>query len=314
MLQLNVNETGHRNVGRVDHVVYRYATREARDAARDDFVAKFGFGNWTDMGPIPEAGIHVLIDWDAGIELIAPIDDAASDQTEPPALMAVVFGVADLDVAVARAQAEGVRTVPITLSQDMKDLTAQRFAIGREALIPPADIGGVPIVLGEFKPLPGRETLRVDNRGRAFPDSVDHLVFAFADMDLLEAAIKSFTAILGVEKWHDLGVLEPGLLRVVIAPDAGLEFICPSAPGGFLDAHIARHGAVSFFAQVIGVADFDTTAERMRALGGKVHERLVHPALLDHADAVRHASAGRVGGFTTTLSEVIAQDRIGEVA
>lgn len=247
MTQLNLDDTGRQNVGRVDHVVYHYPSRQSRDAARADFAAKFGFDGWMEIGEIEGANLDVIVDWNSGIELLAPLDEPGGDPAGHGSLQAVVFGVADLDAAVARANANGARTIPVVLSARVEALTAERFSIGREAIIPAEDMGGLPIVLGEFAPLPGSETTRIDERGRLYPGAVDHLVFAFADENLLAKAQERMAAVLGVDEWHDLGVLHPGALRVVIAPKAGLEFICPGGAGCFLDQHIAQNGSVSFF-------------------------------------------------------------------
>jgi hypothetical protein len=94
-------------------------------------------------------------------------------------------------------------------------------------------------------------------------------------------------------------------MRIFIDAEAGLEFICPAAPGSFLESHIARNGPVSFFSQVISVADFEAGVERVGKAGGAAHERPVHPAMLERASSARHAAIGRVGSIPTTLSEVV---------
>jgi predicted enzyme related to lactoylglutathione lyase len=305
MAVLNVDESGRQNVGRVDHVVYRYPSRQARDAARDDFRAKFGFETWMDVGTVETAGVDAIVGCDCGLELLSPSDSLDGDPSERGAFSAVVFGVADLDAAVERAKAHGARTIPIPLPEPVKEIMACRFAVVREAMIPLDDLGGVRIILGEFAPLPGQETVKVDDRGRLHPGALDHIVFAFADLSLVERAVARVRAVLGVEDWLDLGVIEPGALRVFIAPEAGLEFICPAAPGSFLDSHIARNGPASFFGQVISVADFDAGVERVGKAGGAAHERPVHPVMLQRVSSARHAAIGRVGSIPTTLSEVV---------
>jgi hypothetical protein len=168
-------------------------------------------------------------------------------------------------------------------------------------------------VLGEFKPLAGRETVLVDERGRMHPGAIDHLVFAFAGEAQLRATIERFSALLGVEEWTDLGTIEPAGLRVLIAFEAGIEFICSARAGCFLDSHIAKHGDASFFVQVMATGDFDSGIARVINAGGKAVERPVAPALLARHAGARHAAIGRVGGIQTTLSEIVAHaDALGQ--
>lgn len=305
MAVLNIGAGGRQNVGRIDHVVYCYASRQSRDAARAEFEAKLGIHGWSEIGEIDQAGIDVIVDWGSGIELLCPVRDknilSAGLAAHGEGFHGAVFGVADLDAAVERVRSNGAEPIIIPLPR------SDRFEVSREAIIRPADIAGLAIVLGEFKPFAGRETIAIDDRGRMRPGAIDHLVFAFADETLLRAAVERFSALLGVGDWEDLGTIEPAGLRVLIAFDAGIEFICPARAGTFLDAHVAQHGPASFFAQVMATDDFDRGIERVVDAGGKAVERPVAPALLARHAGARHAGIGRVGGIQTTLSEIIAR-------
>lgn len=312
MRLLNVGLGGRQNVGRVDHIVLQYPSREARDAARADYQRTFGFDQWTEVGVIAGANVDVIIDWTAGVELLCPAgppdgSDAAVAE-DGPVFLGLVFGVADLDAARERAHRHGARTIPIILAPEVDALTAERFAVGREAIIPAQDMGGIPIVLGDFKPLPGHEPLRVDDHGFLYPDAVDHVVFAFADEARLLHARERLEAVLGIDVWQDLGVIEPGGLRVLLAPQAGMELIAPAQADSPLMAVVGQAPAAQFFAQVINSSTFDAVAHRVVAAGGRAHEQAVHPALLAQGHAVRHTHIGRVGGVRTMLSEVRASD------
>jgi hypothetical protein len=303
---LNIGAGGRQNVGRVDHVVYEYKSLAAREAAKAEFEQRFGVAGWTDVGLIETFGIQVIVDWDSGMELLCPAADAPGADGEMTGhAHSIVFGVADLDEAVARANRAGARTTPIVLPAWVKEKSADRFSMAREAAINPEDVGGIPIVLGEFAPRPGRELVEQDERGRLHPGGIDHIVYAFANEELLNHARERLTAVLGIEEWDDYGTLEPIAIRVLFAPLAGLELLCPARAGSMLDPFVAKHGQISFFNQSLAVADFDGAMERVRTGGGQAAERPLPPSPGGRYASVRQAEIGTLGGVATTLCERI---------
>jgi methylmalonyl-CoA/ethylmalonyl-CoA epimerase len=100
------------NVNKVDHVVFM-VWPENLDAARSTFQTMLGV---TFEGPIDAAaqGVRIYIDWDAGIELMSPVDpDTAVApmrflRERGEGVWRIVFGVASVDDALAQAATVGV--------------------------------------------------------------------------------------------------------------------------------------------------------------------------------------------------------------
>lgn len=101
-------------------------------------------------------GSRVAISWDAGIELVAPLDGPAGDTMgllpKQMGLMGVIFDVDDVEDAARTAEAAGARVVrEIRLSSEQIDAVfGHSVTTFDEVALDTADTG-IPIVLGEIR-------------------------------------------------------------------------------------------------------------------------------------------------------------------
>src|SRR5258706_13822299 len=100
-----------RNVGRIDHVLLLYRSRESQDSARHRLTELLGIDDWDEVGEGDE-GIYIWISWNSGIELICPTREVPAFEkhlaVHGEGFYCLVYGVADLDRAVAQVtQASG---------------------------------------------------------------------------------------------------------------------------------------------------------------------------------------------------------------
>jgi hypothetical protein len=150
MSQSASRATERRNVGRIDHIILLYASRESQERARQSFTATLGIEDWDEVGEGSE-GIYILISWKSGIELICPTREVAAFQrhlaTHGEGFYSLVFGVADLDQAMAHVKQLSGRA-PYALG-DPPQLVFERFDIAREAIV--GELGGIRVMLGEFQ-------------------------------------------------------------------------------------------------------------------------------------------------------------------
>ena len=103
-------------------------------------------------------GVRVSMSWDAGIELVSPMQDRESFVTEfieerGEGLMGVVFAVDDVEEAHQAAQALGVGVwYTVDYSQEEIDRHLQgRFTKYKEYMLDADTSHGVGPVIGEFK-------------------------------------------------------------------------------------------------------------------------------------------------------------------
>jgi 4-hydroxyphenylpyruvate dioxygenase-like putative hemolysin len=85
-----------------------------------------------------ELGIHVAVSWESGLEILAPLRHEGRYwerlQKHGEGTCSIIFGVKDIDAAIARAKSKGV-DVPwqITLHDDSGKPAFNRFKYFREA-------------------------------------------------------------------------------------------------------------------------------------------------------------------------------------
>ena len=104
-------------------------------------------------------GVRVLMSWDGGIELVAPIEGADSHVStildeKGEGLIGVVWAVPDADKAKAAAERLGVPSVfTLTYDQDQIDANLQgRFTTYHQHfLLPAGPLGDAQVLVGEFE-------------------------------------------------------------------------------------------------------------------------------------------------------------------
>lgn len=137
--------------GRIDHIILLYRDRDSQEAARREFTRLLRIDDWDEVGEGSE-GIHILISWRSGIELICPVREVPAFQKHlamhGEGFYCLVFGVGSLDEAMAHIRQLTGR-MPHTLG-DPPQKVFNRFIVAREAIA--GSIGGVRVMLGEFEP------------------------------------------------------------------------------------------------------------------------------------------------------------------
>jgi 4-hydroxyphenylpyruvate dioxygenase-like putative hemolysin len=148
------------------------------------------------------------------------------------------------------------------------------------------------------------EAKDADSAERLNVGRIDHIVLAYQNRENLDKAREEFSALLGVEDWEDLGEIEEVRLQIWISWKAGLELICPTGAGSFVDEHLSSHGE-GFFSMVFGVADLSRAMERVKDRGGNAVALAATPpdgAVRRYA-VTREAVLGKVGGIEVLLGE-----------
>jgi len=145
---------------------------------------------------------------------------------------------------------------------------------------------------------------QVDSADRLNVGRIDHIVLAYRDRESLDRVRSQFSTLLGVDDWEELGEIAEVRLHIWISWRAGLELICPTSEGSFIDEHLATHGE-GFFSMVFGVADLQSAMTRVTHHGGDAIALLATPpkgALRRYA-VTREAVVGEIGGIHVLLGE-----------
>lgn len=138
------------NVGRIDHIVMAYASRENLARAREEFSQLLGVDDWEDLGDLDDVKLSIWISWKAGLELICPIgpgsfvDDHLAKHGE--GFFEMVFGTADLASAMERVNRSGGRAIALDVVPP--EPAVRQYAVTREAIV--GEIGKINVLLGEF--------------------------------------------------------------------------------------------------------------------------------------------------------------------
>jgi len=138
------------NVRRIDHVAILISPDNFEtciDRITRSLGVEFVRGERRDLGML------VAIDWDAGLEFVAPSGPESPLWTQlqkgGEGQVSIIFGVEDLDVAKARAGAEGFRAGP-ELGLNGEEPWASRFSVLREVFLSP--FCGIRLGLGQIEP------------------------------------------------------------------------------------------------------------------------------------------------------------------
>ena len=138
------------NVGRIDHIVLAFQSRSNLDRERERLTALLGVDDWEELGEIENVGLYIWISWRAGLELICPtrpgsiVEDHLAARGE--GFYSMVFGVEDLDAAIARVNENGGHAVPLDATTPAGAL--RHYEVTREAVV--GEVGGINVLLGEF--------------------------------------------------------------------------------------------------------------------------------------------------------------------
>ena len=139
------------NISRIDHVFVTVSPGNFQPCI-DKLTQVLGVRF---QGPIRRDGqnTQAAVDWEAGIEVLAPIREEGplweQIQNRGEGQMGVVFGVADLDKAREKAAAEGIRPL-MNVGLDGDEPWFDQFETVEETVLTP--IFGANIVLGEIVP------------------------------------------------------------------------------------------------------------------------------------------------------------------
>lgn len=140
----------HRNPRRIDHVLYCFWP-DGLERALD--VWRTGIGVEFEEVDLPASGLRILISWDAGIEMAAPVGAGpAADrmrahlEAHGEGLRSVIFGVDDMDAAIARLERAGVA---VASRDDYSALWIDHFAFVEEARL--ERVAHMDILLSEIR-------------------------------------------------------------------------------------------------------------------------------------------------------------------
>jgi hypothetical protein len=138
--------------GRVSHVLYCFEPERLERAAafwRDTFGVCF------DEVDAPGSGLRILFSLQSGLELIAPVDDAASlqyrsflDATGGGGLFGLVYKVDDVEEAAAKAGDAGVETVR-RISYTGRVPWSEQYEVLEEAIL--AEHENMRVVIGQIE-------------------------------------------------------------------------------------------------------------------------------------------------------------------
>jgi hypothetical protein len=145
-----------------------------------------------------------------------------------------------------------------------------------------------------------RDTVPRRNAGR-----IDHIILLYRTRESQEQARKSFTEMLGIDDWDDLGEASEGLY-ILISWRSGLELVCPTRAVGTFERHLAAHGE-GFYCLVFGVADLEQAVANVARLNGRAPRLLPDPPakVLERFSVAREAVVGEVAGLRLMLGEFL---------
>ena len=110
-----------------------------------------------DYGEVKALGARVMISWDGGIELVAPISDdsdlARSIKEKGEGVQMVILNVGDVDEARVRAEALGIRVTNTLEFKDpsVMDTPQHHFTRFKEVFLAPEDTHGVHCLLAQIE-------------------------------------------------------------------------------------------------------------------------------------------------------------------
>jgi hypothetical protein len=136
---------------------------------------------------------------------------------------------------------------------------------------------------------------------------IDHIILIYRTRESQEQARRSFTGLLGVDDWDDLGEASEGLY-ILISWCSGIELVCPTRAVGTFERHLDAHGE-GFYCLVFGVASLDQAVANIARLNGRAPRELPDPPakVLERFSVAREAFVGEVSGLRLMLGEFVAR-------
>jgi len=134
---------------------------------------------------------------------------------------------------------------------------------------------------------------------------IDHIILIYRTRESQEQARQSFTELLGVDDWDEIGEASEGLY-IFISWRSGLELVCPTRAVGTFERHLAGHGE-GFYCLVFGVASLDQAIANIARLNGRAPRELPDPpaAVMERFSVAREAFVGEVSGLRLMLGEFV---------
>jgi len=137
---------------------------------------------------------------------------------------------------------------------------------------------------------------------------IDHIILIYRTRESQEQARQSFTELLGVDDWDEIGEASEGLY-IFISWRSGLELVCPTRAVGTFERHLAGHGE-GFYCLVFGVASLDQAIANIARLNGRPPRELPDPpaAVMERFSVAREAFVGEVSGLRLMLGEFVPRE------
>jgi hypothetical protein len=137
---------------------------------------------------------------------------------------------------------------------------------------------------------------------------IDHIILIYRTRESQEQARKSFSELLGLDDWDELGEASEGLY-IFISWRSGLELVCPTRAVGTFERHLASHGE-GFYCLVFGVESLDQAIANIARLNGRAPRELPDPpaAVMERFYVAREAFVGEVSGLRLMLGEFVPRE------
>jgi hypothetical protein len=134
---------------------------------------------------------------------------------------------------------------------------------------------------------------------------IDHIILIYRTRESQEQARRSFTEVLGVDDWDEVGEASEGLY-IFISWRSGLELVCPTRAVGTFERHLAAHGE-GFYCLVFGVANLEHAVRNIAQINGRTPRELPDPPdkVLERFAVAREAFVGEVAGLRLMLGEFV---------
>lgn len=134
---------------------------------------------------------------------------------------------------------------------------------------------------------------------------IDHIILLYRTRESQDRARQSFTDLLGIDDWDELGEASEGLY-IIISWRSGIELVCPTRPVGTFERHLAAHGE-GFYCLVFGVADLEQAVANVERLSARAPRVLNEPPakVQERFLMAREAVVGEVAGLRLMLGEFI---------
>jgi hypothetical protein len=142
-------------------------------------------------------------------------------------------------------------------------------------------------------------------QARELPGRIHHTLFIYRNRENQLAAKESFSSLLGINDWQEIGEVPEGL-SVLISWGSGIELVYPVSDNPVYKQHLNEHGE-GFYAIVFGVENLESSVAHIEQVSGKrpfVLKETPKP-VFDVFQTAKEAIVGKVAGTLVLLGEFV---------